>query len=99
MYGKIIRSLAGFYDVYAGGALYRCRARGVFRALGVKPLVGDDVEITVTDTVSDPMEGSVDKVLPRKNPPTPNRMAAAARAAMISGVRRFFAGAAGFLIP
>ncbi|MBQ4307364.1 MAG: ribosome small subunit-dependent GTPase A [Lachnospiraceae bacterium] len=67
MYGKIIRSLAGFYDVYAGGALYRCRARGVFRALGVKPLVGDDVEITVTDTVSDPMEGSVDKLLPRKN--------------------------------
>ena len=48
--GKIIKSIAGFYEVHTGDALYRCRARGVFRALGVKPLVGDNVSMEVTDT-------------------------------------------------
>ncbi len=65
--GKIIKSIAGFYEVHTGDNIYRCRARGVFRALGVKPLVGDDVEIEVTDTVSVPMEGNVIRLLPRKN--------------------------------
>lgn len=65
--GKIIKSIAGFYEVHTGSEVYRCRARGVFRVLGVKPLVGDDVEIEVTDTVSVPMEGNVIRLLPRKN--------------------------------
>ena len=67
MKGKIIKSIAGFYEVHTGEHIYRCRARGVFRALGVKPLVGDDVEIEVTDTVSVPMEGNVVRLFPRKN--------------------------------
>lgn len=67
MRGKIIKSIAGFYEVHTGDALYRCRAKGIFRALGKKPLVGDDVEIDVTDTVSVPMEGNVRALLPRKN--------------------------------
>lgn len=65
--GKIIKSIAGFYEVHTGDQIYRCRARGVFRALGVKPLVGDDVEIEVTDMVSVPMEGNVTRLLPRRN--------------------------------
>ena len=67
MRGKIIKSIAGFYEVHTGEDIYRCRARGVFRALGVKPLVGDDVEIEVTDTVSVPMEGNVVRLYPRRN--------------------------------
>lgn len=67
MRGKIIKSIAGFYEVHTGEDLYRCRAKGIFRALGQKPLVGDDVEIDVTDTASDPMEGNVRALLPRKN--------------------------------
>ena len=67
MKGKIIKSIAGFYEVHTGDNIYRCRARGVFRALGVKPLVGDDVEIEITDTVSVPMEGNVIRLLPRRN--------------------------------
>ena len=67
MEGKIIKSIAGFYEVHTGDTIYRCRARGVFRALGVKPLVGDDVEIEVTDTVSVPMEGNVVRLKPRRN--------------------------------
>ena len=65
--GKIIKSIAGFYEVHTGENVYRCRARGVFRALGVKPLVGDDVEIEITDTVSVPMEGNVIRLFPRRN--------------------------------
>ena len=67
MKGKIIKSIAGFYEVHTGEHVYRCRAKGIFRALGKKPLVGDDVEIDVTDTVSDPMEGNVRELLPRTN--------------------------------
>jgi len=65
--GKIIRSISGFYDVDTGSQIYRCRAKGLFRLLGVKPLVGDDVVIEVTDTVSDPMEGNVVEVLDRRS--------------------------------
>ena len=39
----------------------------MFRARGKKPLVGDDVEIDITDTVSVPMEGNVRELLPRTN--------------------------------
>jgi ribosome biogenesis GTPase len=67
MQGKIIKSIAGFYEVYTGGEIYRCRAKGVFRALGEKPLVGDDVLMEPTDLVSDPKEGNVTKLLPRRN--------------------------------
>ncbi|MDO5132558.1 MAG: ribosome small subunit-dependent GTPase A, partial [Eubacteriales bacterium] len=67
MKGKIVKSIAGYYEVHTAEALYRCRARGIFRALGQKPLVGDDVEIDITDTVSDPREGNVRALLPRKN--------------------------------
>ncbi len=66
--GKIIKSIAGFYEVYTeGGEVYRCRAKGVFRALHEKPLVGDDVMMDITDTVSVPKEGNVVKLLPRRN--------------------------------
>ena len=67
MRGKIIKSIAGFYEVHTGKEVYRCRAKGILRALGKKPLVGDDVEIDITDTVSVPMEGNVRALLPRKN--------------------------------
>lgn len=65
--GKIIKSISGFYEVYTEGTIYRCRAKGVFRALHQKPLVGDDVTIDVTDTVSVPPEGNVTALLPRRN--------------------------------
>lgn len=45
--GRIIRGIAGFYYVAAAGGLYECRARGVFRKNGDKPLVGDFVTLDV----------------------------------------------------
>lgn len=65
--GKIIKSISGCYEVYAEGTIYRCRAKGVFRYLRAKPLVGDDVTMDITDTVSVPPEGNITALLPRQN--------------------------------
>ncbi len=75
--GRILKSLAGFYYVIpdnnetlpvaplSGGATYQCRARGVFRKKGMKPLVGDRVEFELTET--EDVEGNVTEVLTRSN--------------------------------
>lgn len=63
MRGKIIKGIAGFYYVYASHNLYECKAKGVFRNQKIKPLVGDDVEISVLD--SQKMLGSIEQILPR----------------------------------
>ncbi len=66
MRGKIIKGIAGFYYVYAeDGVLYSCKAKGIFRKDHSRPLVGDDVEMTVLDEKD--LEGSVTKLLPRRN--------------------------------
>lgn len=49
MTGKIIKGIAGFYYVYTTLGLYECKAKGSFRKEGLKPLVGDNVEIDVID--------------------------------------------------
>lgn len=37
--GRIVKSLAGFYDVESEGEVYQTRARGNFRKKGMKPVV------------------------------------------------------------
>ena len=66
MQGKIIKGIAGFYYVHAvGSGVYECKAKGIFRKDGVKPLVGDDVQMEVTHEKD--MEGNIMRILPRKN--------------------------------
>lgn len=66
MTGKIIKGIAGFYYVYVSGyGTYECKAKGVFRKKGVKPLVGDDVTIAVIDEAE--KIGNIEEILPRKN--------------------------------
>ena len=65
MQGKIIKGIAGFYYVQTTEGLYECKAKGIFRKEKIKPLVGDDVEISVTD--EDKKTGNVEQILPRKN--------------------------------
>ena len=66
MQGKIIKGIAGFYYVHVvGSGVYECKAKGIFRKDGVKPLVGDDVEMEVTHEKD--MEGNIMRILPRKN--------------------------------
>lgn len=66
MTGKIIKGIAGFYYVHGeDGILYECKAKGVFRNKKIKPLVGDNVEITILDP--EKKEGNIDQILPRIN--------------------------------
>ena len=66
MQGKIIKGIAGFYYVHVvESGVYECKAKGIFRKDGVKPLVGDDVEIEITHEKD--MEGNIIRILPRKN--------------------------------
>lgn len=66
MQGKIIRGIGGFYYVHAqDGEVYECHAKGIFRKEKIKPLVGDNVEISVQDEQKH--AGNVDRILPRRN--------------------------------
>lgn len=70
--GKIVKGIAGFYYVDTGSrnpslhaGVYACKAKGLFREQGVKPLPGDDVLFEITDEKD--MEGNIEEILPRKN--------------------------------
>ena len=65
MQGKIIRGIAGFYYVHNGSHIYECKAKGIFRKDGIKPLVGDNVELEVLD--EDKLIGNIIKILPRSS--------------------------------
>ncbi len=63
MEGKIIKALAGFYYVYSEGEIYACKARGKFRKMDIKPLVGDQV----TFQIENETEGYVLDIQERRN--------------------------------
>ena len=66
MQGKIIKGIAGFYYVYGEDeVLYECKAKGIFRKDNQKPLVGDNVEITILDQQE--QTGNLIRILPRRN--------------------------------
>ena len=65
MQGKIVRGIGGFYYVHNGSRIYECKAKGIFRREGIKPLVGDDVELVVLDEAA--CEGNITDILPRKS--------------------------------
>lgn len=66
MQGKIIKGIGGFYYVHAAdGAIYECKARGIFRRENIKPLVGDLVETEVISQTD--KTGNISKILPRKS--------------------------------
>ena len=64
---KIIKGIAGFYYVHTASddRVYECKAKGAFRNMKIKPLVGDDVEFDITDAVNH--NGNVIDILPRRN--------------------------------
>lgn len=66
MTGKIIKGIAGFYYVHTNeNKVYECKAKGIFRNRKIKPLVGDNVEITILN--EEEREGNIDAILPRIN--------------------------------
>ena len=75
MHGRILKGIAGFYYVEARDEhIYECKAKGIFRRAGIKPMVGDDVEIEIID--EEKRLGNLIDILPRKNslirPPVAN---------------------------
>ncbi len=65
MRGKIIRGIAGAYYVNVEGTgILECRAKGIFRMRGIKPLPGDDVELEQISTA--PGTGNITDILERR---------------------------------
>ena len=66
MQGKILKGISGLYYVHIiESGIYECKAKGVFRQQGIKPLVGDLVEIDIIDEIG--KKGNIVRVLPRRN--------------------------------
>ena len=66
MKGKILKGIGGFYYVAADdNKIYECKAKGIFRNKKVKPLVGDDCEISILD--KEGCIGNIDIIFDRKN--------------------------------
>ena len=70
--GIITKGIGGFYYVEAEGEIYECKARGVFRKSGIKPLAGDRVKISINDNA----ENTIDEIFERSSvlvrPPVAN---------------------------
>ena len=64
MQGQIVKGIAGFYFVKSGEAIYRCRARGLFKKQGMKPAVGDRV---VFEGGAGEDDGLITEILPRRS--------------------------------
>lgn len=43
--GLIIKGIGGSYSVYAEEKIIECKPKGVFRKIGIKPIIGDNAEI------------------------------------------------------
>ena len=70
--GIIIKGIGGFYYVEAAGEIYECKARGVFRKSGIKPIAGDRVTISINENA----ENTIDEIHERSSvlvrPPVAN---------------------------
>ncbi len=71
--GIILKGIGGLYFVETADTVFECRARGIFRKIGEKPLAGDNVEIHIA---SDGAENTIEKIYPRSSelmrPPVAN---------------------------
>jgi putative ribosome biogenesis GTPase RsgA len=56
----ITKGIGGFYYVKTPEGIRECKARGIFRKSGIKPVAGDWVELSPDGTV-------IDEIRPRKN--------------------------------
>lgn len=62
MEGKILKGIGGFYYVQTKEGIIECKARGKFRHKSLKPLVGDDVRISI-----DKGYGAIEDIHKRKS--------------------------------
>lgn len=62
MNGKIIKGIGGFYYIKTEDGIIECKARGKFRHKDVKPMVGDNVTITIEKG-----KGVIEEILERSS--------------------------------
>ena len=60
MIGIIVKQISNDYTVKVDNKLYICKARGLFRNIGITPLVGDNALIDINNNL-------ILEILPRKN--------------------------------
>ena len=63
--GIIISASSNLYQIEVENKIYNCTARGKFKKEGTSPLVGDKVEITISN--EEKYEGVIEQILPRYN--------------------------------
>ena len=64
-HGRIIKGIGGLYYIDTDEGIFFCRAKGLFRKLGVEPIIGDFVTISVIS--SQLKEGIILEISPRFN--------------------------------
>lgn len=62
MNGKIIKGIGGFYYIKTEEGIIECKARGKFRHIDIKPMVGDNVTIKM-----DNGKGVIEEIHKRKS--------------------------------
>ena len=65
MQGIIIGNISNTYKIKTDTKIYEAYARGKFKNEEIMPLVGDKVEIQITDT--EKQNAIIEQILPRKN--------------------------------
>ena len=68
MQGRICKGIGGFYYVYVENiGMVECKAKGIFRKDGIKPLVGDFAEVEILTSGHEMPTGNITDILPRLN--------------------------------
>ena len=70
--GIIIKGIAGFYYTEIGDAVFECKARGVFRKMGITPLAGDHVTVTIGENGKGWIEEIEERQTVLERPPVAN---------------------------
>ena len=85
--GKILKGIGGFYYVAAeNDKIYECKAKGVFRNVGIKPLVGDDCLISIIS--EDDCTGNIEAISERRSALIRPAAANADQAVMIFAIKK-----------
>lgn len=69
MRGRIVSLSCGIYSINVDGVIYNAPARGLFRNRGIRPLVGDEVEIDSNNLIINTVYNRVSEL---KRPPIAN---------------------------
>ena len=70
--GIITKGIGSFYYVEAAGEIYECRAKGIFRKDGIKPLTGDRVKISLNTNAENTIDVIKERTSLLTRPPVAN---------------------------